>query len=322
MRPFLSSLVRVSVLAVVALVAYSGVSPLIAQAHERRPLPEVLSLPPGFQPEGITRGRGNTLFVASINTGGVYRLDPITGNGSLLVPAQAGRAGVGIKYDARTNLLFVAGGPTGHAFVYDATTGASVADIPLATGGGDSFVNDLLITKRAVYFTESFKPVFYKLPLRSNGRLPAGPQVQEIPLGGDYEFVATQFNANGIERVPEGDDLLIVNGFTGKLYTVDPCDGDAKAVDLGGELVTNGDGLVLRDRLLYVVRNFSNAVSVVKLSRRADRGRLLETITNPNFDIPATAAFVKGALYITNARFSTPVTPTTPYTVVRLPIED
>lgn len=318
MRPFLSSLVRVCVLTVLATI---GLAPLIAQAHERRPLPEVLSLPPGFQPEGITRGRGNTLFVASINTGGVYRLDAITGNGSLLVSAQAGRAGVGIKYDGRTNLLFVAGGPTGHVFVYDATTGAEVADIPLATGGG-SFVNDLLITKRAVYFTESFKPVLYKLPLRPNGRLPASPKVQEIPLGGDYEFVAGQFNANGIEGVPEGDDLLIVNGFTGKLYTVDPCDGDAKAVDLGGELVTNGDGLVLRDRLLYVVRNFSNAVSVVKLSRRADRGRLLETITNAHFDIPATAAFLKGALYITNARFSTPVTPTTPYTVVRLPIED
>jgi hypothetical protein len=320
MRPFLSTLVRLAALAAVTWLGLSPLSPSIALAHDRR-LPEVLSLPPGFQPEGITRGRGNTLFVASINTGGVYRLDPITGNGSMLVAPQAGRVGVGIKYDARTNLLFVAGGPTGHAFVYDATTGATVADVPLATGGG-SFVNDLLITKRAVYFTESFKPVFYKLPLRSNGKLPASPAVEEIPLGEDYEFVAGQFNANGIERVPEGDDLLIVNGFTGKLYTVDPCGGDAKQVDLRGDLVSNGDGLVLRDRMLYVVRNFSNAVSVVKLSRRTDRGRLLETITNPNFDIPATAAFAKGALYITNARFSTPVTPTTPYTVVRLPIDD
>jgi sugar lactone lactonase YvrE len=316
MRPILSNLARVAVLAAV------GLSPLSAHAHADRPLPEVLQLPLGFQPEGITRGRGHTLFVASINTGGVYRLDPITGRGSILVPGQTGRSGVGIKFDSRTNLLFVAGGPTGHAFVYDASTGAEVADIPLASGPGSSFINDLLITRRAVYFTESFKPVFYKLPLRSGGRLPASPEVEEIPLGGDYQFVADQFNANGVERVPEGDDLLIVNGFTGKLYRVDPCSGDARAVDLGADLVQNGDGLVLRDRLLYVVQNFSNAVSVVKLSRRADRGRLLETITNPNFDIPATAAFLKGALYITNARFSTPVTPTTPYWVVRVPIED
>jgi hypothetical protein len=63
------------------------------------------------------------LFVASFNTGRVYRLDPITGKGSILVPGQTGRAGVGIKFDARTNLLFVAGGATGHAFVYDASTG-------------------------------------------------------------------------------------------------------------------------------------------------------------------------------------------------------
>ena len=45
---------------------------------------------------------------------------------------------MGIKYDGRTNLLFVAGGPTGHAFVYDASTGAEVADIPLATGAGSA----------------------------------------------------------------------------------------------------------------------------------------------------------------------------------------
>ena len=131
-------------------------------------------------------------------------------------------------------------------------------------------------------------------------------------------------NLNGIEASPNGRVLLAIQGGNvGVLWRIDPATGAHVPVDIQGGVLTNGDGLLLiSKRTLLVVQNFSNAVSVVKLSRRADRGRLLETITNPNFDIPATAAFLKGALYITNARFSTPVTPTTPYWVVRVPIED
>jgi sugar lactone lactonase YvrE len=317
-----SSLTHHVHLALAALAAAYVNMPAAAHAHGRHDdrLPTQIDLPPGFQPEGITRGRGDTLYVASIATGGVYKANLRTGAGAILVPAVAGRSGVGIKFDARTNLLWVAGGPTGHAFVYDADTGADVADIALASGG-PTFINDVIITDRAVYFTESMKAVMYKLPLRPGGRLPAPAIAREIPLTGDYQFVAGQFNANGIERTPDGDDLLIVNSFVGVLYRVDGRTGVADAVDLGGGSVVNGDGLVLRDRLLYVVQNFSNAVAVVKLSRHADRGRIVDTITDPRFDIPATAAFARGALYVTNARFTTPVTPTTPYRVVRVPVE-
>ena len=77
----------------------------------------------------------------------------------------------------------------------------------------------------------------------------------------------------------------------------------ADLIDLGGDTVVNGDGLVLLGRTLYVVENFSNQVEVVELSRRFNRGEVVRAITNPGFDIPATAAFFKGALYVTNARF-------------------
>src|SRR5690349_23703003 len=81
--------------------------------------PDVIPLPDGFQPEGIASGNGTTFYVGSIPTGAVYRGDLRTGEGDILVPAQEGRAAIGLKYDARTGFLFVAGGPTGFAFIYN-----------------------------------------------------------------------------------------------------------------------------------------------------------------------------------------------------------
>src|SRR5215203_5865337 len=79
-------------------------------ATSTAPFPEVIPLPNGFQPEGIATGEGTTFFVGSIPTGAVYRGDLATGEGAILVPAQAGRSSIGMKYDDRTGLLFVAGG--------------------------------------------------------------------------------------------------------------------------------------------------------------------------------------------------------------------
>lgn len=72
----------------------------------------MIPLPDGFQPEGIAVGTGTTFYVGSIPTGAVYRGDLRTGEGEVLVPAQTGRAAIGLKYHERAGLLFVAGGPT------------------------------------------------------------------------------------------------------------------------------------------------------------------------------------------------------------------
>src|SRR5688500_18994294 len=77
------------------------------------PFTGVITLPDGFQPEGIASGTGTTFYVGSIPTGAVYRGDLRTGEGQLVVPVQAGRNAIGLKFDAPTGLLFVAGGPTG-----------------------------------------------------------------------------------------------------------------------------------------------------------------------------------------------------------------
>src|SRR6185503_7948559 len=129
--------------------------PLVGNVHAA-PLPESIPLPNGFQPEGIARGPGTTFFVGSIPTGAIYQGDAVTGEGDILVPAQDGRNAIGLKYDPRTHLLFVSGGGTGFAYVYNADTGENVAEIQLSTL--PSFINDVVIARDAAYFTNSFQP--------------------------------------------------------------------------------------------------------------------------------------------------------------------
>ena len=303
---------------ILALLVLSILSFMAMGSAPVKPFPEVIPLPDGFQPEGIATGNGTTFFVGSIPTGAIYRGDYRTGEGEVLVPAQAGHMSIGLEFDSRTGLLFVAGGPTGKAFVYDGETGANIAAIQLATAT-PTFVNDVVITKDAAYFTDSFQPVLYRVPLENNGQLPDPVVVEEIPLSGDYEFVPGAFNANGIDATPNGKTLIIVNSTLGTLYTVDPGTGEATLIDLGGDTVPNGDGILLHGKTLYVVQNALNQIAVVDLNSKLTAGSIEGTITSPYFRVPTTIARFGNSLYAVNARFGTPPTPDTEYEVVRVP---
>lgn len=281
------------------------------------PFPEVIPLPDGFRPEGIASGNGTTFYVGSIPTGAVFRGDLRTGEGEVLVPAQTGRSAIGLKFDARTRLLFVAGGPTGNAYVYNAETGDTVAEIPLETL--PSFINDVAVTRDAAYFTNSSQPFVYKVPLENNGELPETPEVVALPLGGDFEFTEGEFNANGIAATRNGKWLIIVNSFEGALYRVDPETGVATRIDLGTGAVQNGDGILLQGKILYVVQNFLNQIAVVELDSDFSAGEIVETITSPLFRIPTTVARFGSTLCVVNARFDTMPTPDTEYEVVCAP---
>ena len=282
-----------------------------------KPFPDMIPLPSGFQPEGIATGNGNTFFVGSIPTGAIYRGDYRTGGGEVLVPAQAGHMAIGLKFDSRTGLLFVAGGPTGMAFIYNGETGATVAAIPL-TGSSTTFINDVVITNDAAYFTDSFQPMLYRVPLRDNGQIPDPVTSEEIHLSGDFQFVAGGFNANGIDATPSGKTLIIVNSTLGTLYTVDPNTGEAMLVDMDGDAVPNGDGILLNGKTLYVVQNILNQIAVVQLDAQLISGSLEGTITSPNFRIPTTIARFGNSLYAVNARFDTNPMPDTEYEVVQV----
>jgi sugar lactone lactonase YvrE len=278
--------------------------------------PDVISLPDGFQPEGIEVGKNNTLYAGSRATGAIYRADLRTGEGAILVPAQPGAAALGIEYDNQTGYLFVAGGPTGNAYVYDANTGDTIAVIPL-TASSPTFINDAVITRDGVYFTDSSRPFLYRVS-RDGGKQSNTFIVQEIPLGGEFEFVEGEFNANGIEASANGKYLIVVNTTLGTLYRVNPRTGVAKKIDLDSDAVPNGDGILLIGQRLYVVQNFLNQVAVVELNKKFTSGEIVNVLTNPNFDIPTTIDHHGRSLYVVNARFTTPPQPDTSYTVVKV----
>jgi streptogramin lyase len=222
----------------VFVVVFAAVLSIPAVTSAARPFPQTIPLPNGFQPEGIAIGRGTTFYVGSIPTGAVYRGDLRTGEGGVLVPGVSGRAAIGLAIDQRDR-LFVAGGPTGMAFVYDAADGHLLRSYELAPGPDPTFVNDVVLTRDAAWFTDSFRDVLYRVAIAGDGML--APSADTVPLSGDYQPTAG-FNLNGIEATPDGGMLVVVQSSTGKLFTVDPATGATRLIDLAGALLTNGDG--------------------------------------------------------------------------------
>jgi hypothetical protein len=291
------------------LVALAGlvlVLPLVATGAKR---PDHINLPNGWQPEGIAIGKGNTFYVGSIPTGRVWKGNLRNGQGSELVPNR-GRQAIGVAVDQR-NRLFVAGGPTGDGYVYDARTGADIAQYDFTSAS--SFVNDVVVTKRAAWFTDSVRQFLYKVPIGRNGQLGAA---QSVPLTGDIVYQAG-FNVNGIDATPNGRTLIIVQTNTGKLFKANR-QGVTHEIALGGASVP-GDGILLHGRTLYaVVRSPQDGVLVLRLRPNLRSGTVLRTITSMDLDDPTTIDEHGSRLYAVNARFSTPPGPDVPYWVTKL----
>lgn len=270
-------------------------------------VPSRIDLPDGWQPEGIAAGRGNDLFVGSIPTGAVMRLDPRTGARRVVVAGRRTRAAIGIK--ASGGRLFVAGGPTGRAFVYDARSGRTLAAPRVAGRAQDTFVNDVVVTAQGAYFTDSRRSALYLVPHDLSKATTL--ELPDVPM-------AAGNNLNGIVATRDGRTLIAVQTNTGALWRIDPQTGHATKISLRGGPVTNGDGLLLTGRRLYVVRNRDNRIAVVDLNAGLTSGRVVRTIRSPGFDVPTTLARIGTRLYAVNARFSTTATPRTQYWVTRV----
>ncbi|HEX8487135.1 MAG TPA: superoxide dismutase [Propionibacteriaceae bacterium] len=277
-------------------------------------LPERIELPNGFQPEGIAIGPGRFAYFGSRVDGDIYRANLRTGEGTVISQGP-GTASIGLKSDRRGR-LFVAGGAAGTGRVVSAQTGEILRTYQFTTE--DSFVNDVVLTKRTAWFTDSRRAELYGVPLGRNGRPAPASRVIRLPLGGQWVQTAGVNNANGISTTPDRKALLVVQSNTGFLFRVNPTTGRATRVDLGNTLLTNGDGLLRQGRILYAVQNRLNQVAVVKLNRTGTSGQLVDTLKSDDFDVPTTVAAYRGSLYLPNARFTTTATPDTPYWVTRI----
>ncbi len=271
----------------------------------------MIALPNGFQPEGIEVGKGTTFYVGSRVTGAIYRGDLLTGDGAVLVDGGSGRLATGIELDEHDR-LFVAGAGTGDAYVYDAETGTLLRTYDFAAS--DTFINDVVVTPDAAYFTDSRKAVLYEVPIGPGGEL--GEDFETIDL---VNFVLVgAFNLNGIDATPSGDTLIAVQSSTGKLFRIDPATGVTNEISLGGETVSNGDGILLSGKTLYVVQNTLNQVAVIALGPDLSSGHVVTRLTDSDFSVPTTIDEFGSRLYAVNARFGVPEPDSAEYQVVQL----
>jgi hypothetical protein len=299
-----ASSLRIPLLAVV-LVA------VLAAPAAPRPYPETIGLPAGWQPEGIANA-GDTFFSGSRATGSIYRGNLRTGRGSVIVLGRMGDAATGMHVDH--GRLFVAGAGTGTASVYT-LHGGLLRVYTLTTR--PSFINDVAVTRRAAYFTDSVNQRLYVLRFGRHHQLPG--KVRRLPLTGDLEYDAdpSTIDLNGIAAAGHGR-LITVQSRTGKLFLLNTRTGRTHEIGLGGGDVKNGDGILLVGRTLYVVQNQDDKIAVVHLRKGLRRGEIKRHLTDSDLDVPTTIVLRGQFLFAVNARFNTPATATTPYEVVRV----
>ncbi len=275
------------------------------------PFPARIDLPPGFMPEGITSGPGLTAYVGSLAGGAIWRGSLLTGQGETFVEA-TGEVAVGTEYEAGANRLWVAGGPPGEVRVYDASSGALLADYQFEPG----FLNDLVVTDTAAYVTDSFHSWLDVIPLGPDGQLPPDDAATTLPVTG-ITF-GPGFNLNGIVEIHGW--LVVVKSGTGELFRIDPATGAASEIVTDRFDVTTGDGLETNGSTLYVVRNGADPARVAVLDPAPDLSSavLVGEIFSDGFDVPTTATFAAGRLWVSNARFGTQDPQPAPYWITRV----
>lgn len=310
----------------VALVAGLGGTALATASPARADDgPSSVRLPDGWSPEDIANGRGSTFYVGSIATGGIFKGDYETGEGSVLVPS-APSLTAGLFTELRpsgADRLWASGGASGDARVYDARSGELLATYHLAAPTSGAFVSDVIVTKSAVYYTDSFLPRLYVLPLGRNGALPDPAAVRTVDLTGDvaYTTVPFGFNLNGLAMV--GDTLVSTQTNTGRLFSIDVATGVTREIpvtDAAGKPFNlfGADGLVRRGNKLVIARNFPQRITTVKIASNARSAEVVSDVTDARLDIPSAVEEHDGDLWALNARFTTAPSPSTTYDVVRI----
>jgi hypothetical protein len=284
---------------------------LAASSVSAASFPATVALPDGFAPEGIAIGRGTTFYTGSLVGAGIWRGDLRTGQGEPLV--EGGGPFTGMKVDQRGR-LWVAGGPSGGGYLFDASSGDALATFSFATGA--TFINDVVVTGEAAYFTDSLQPAIYRVPIATDGSVGAPTTLQLDPSA--IGFVPGEFNLNGIDATADGRTLLAVSLITGGLFTIDAESGAVQEIAVSGTELTQADGILLAGRTLFVARNVLNLVVELRLAPDLSSATLAGTITSADFAIPTTLARFGTALYAVNARFDVPQEPETAFWITRV----
>jgi sugar lactone lactonase YvrE len=260
-------------------------------------------------PEGVAFDRRTGRFYVSEaqpgsdgQSGRVYRGTLRDSTLEEFLPASPTRpATIGLK--VRRGRLYIAGGPAGDVEVYNLSTKALVAQFQLCSS---CFVNDLTVARNGdVFATESLQApqVIYRIPAAAVNA--GGGAVDPITVTPPVT-PAPGFNDNGIAATRSGRFVVFVQSNVGKLFRLNTQTRQTREITVRGGELTNGDGIVLKGRTLYVVRNRNELIAKVKLDGQLRRGRIVKEITNSTFEDPTTAALARGRLLVVNSDFFPP----------------
>lgn len=279
---------------------------------------------PGEQvfPEGIALDTATGDFFVGSTTDGTIFLSNVAEPGTearvFLGANEDGRStAIGMKVDPEGH-LFIAGGDTGRIFVYDTNTGELIEDF--STSAEMTFINDVALTPDgSAFFTDSMNPELYRV-------FPDGAGGYEFEPFLSFEGTVLEYgqglNLNGIAASEDGRYLITVKSNTGELYRIDTQTREVSLIDTNGADLTNGDGILLNDRTLYVVRNQQELIVPVELSEGFSSGTAGEGFTDESFMFPTTIAKADDRLLAVNAQFDRRGSgdPELPFNVTSVPI--
>ena len=265
-------------------------------------------------PEGVAWD-GKHFYVGATGDGTIYRGSLRDRTIHTFIPGVTGRAAVGMKtFHGR---LYVAGGPTGQVYVFNLRhPGATPLTFETGAGG---FLNDLVVTGRGdIFITDSFRPTLWHIPA---GQVKPGGTVEAISVSPEIPYAGGgAFNLNGIVAFRGGHELVVVNTNDGKLYRIrfDGSGGRSITV-VQADALAGGDGMIVDDGKLIVVRGNPASLTFLKLSDDRSRARVKKVVTDPTLRGPSTVASARDRYLVVNADFATS---TKPFTVSGLARED
>ncbi len=252
-------------------------------------------------PEGVAYQLSTgDFFVSSTTDGTIFRGNIRQGTAQPFLPGGAdGRTtATGMKVDTRGR-LFVSGAGSGQMFVYDSASGGLLGKFSVTRR--PTFVNDVAVTPGGdAYFTDSQSPILYRVFASPGGQLAAEPWLDFTGTPIQYQ---QGFNLNGIAASSDGKYLIVVQSNTGKLFRIDTATKAIVEINLGGQALTNGDGILLDVRTLYVVRNQNGLLVKVLLSEDLASGVVVTSTSDPSFAYPTTIAKADDRLLVVNSQF-------------------
>lgn len=275
-------------------------------------------------PEGVAVDAQGRIYAASALDAAVVRLAPDGTGPELFVGPNviAARTGtnfprvLGIKVDT-LGRLWTAGGRTAQVSVVGADR-QILARLPIPREG--SVLNDLVVLPDAAYVTDTPQPILWRIPL--SGTTIGTPEAWIDFTGTPLEYGPGR-NVNGIAADAAGRYLIVAQMDKGLLFRIDTATKAVTAIDIGGEALSNTDGLVLRGDTLYAMRQAEGEIVTIKMAADLSSGKVVSRFRDPALGWIATAAIAGDDLVVVNTQFNVREADTAvrPFTLAVVPLE-